>query len=300
VPYEHLPCGQVSIWSWTVSRSPIAASSAERKWADRAVAHARAHGDTPALCVALAGLAELLVPGTPEAAHVFDELHALDEPSMAPLARAPGLAAEAGHLSKRGDAAAAIACLERGLALVSETGVDEGIRITQSWLLGVKLAAGRTSEVLADGLPLLEQLQGTRNETALGICRRAVVTALLAHDDLDRARPLAQVGWRQTAHTPLLAHAAWPDLLALLAALEGRRGRRRSCWARAMRAGGLASPARLPVRSSSAPNRWRPPRSGTKHSRISAAKAFFCAARTSMRSRSPPRISRERGIVSPT
>ena len=77
--------------------------------------------------------------------------------------------------------------------------------------------------MLADGLPLLEQLQGTRNETALGICRRAVVTALLANDDLARARPLAQVGWRQdAARIPLLAHAAWPDLLALLAALESR------------------------------------------------------------------------------
>ena len=77
--------------------------------------------------------------------------------------------------------------------------------------------------MLADGLPLLEKLQGTRNETALGICRRAVVTALLANDDLARARPLAQVGWRQdAARIPLLAHAAWPDLLALLAALESR------------------------------------------------------------------------------
>lgn len=70
--------------------------------------------------------------------------------------------------------------------------------------------------------PLLARLQGTRNETALAICRRAVLTALLAHDDLNRARPLAQVGWRQTARFPLLAHAAWPDLLALLAALERR------------------------------------------------------------------------------
>jgi predicted ATPase/DNA-binding winged helix-turn-helix (wHTH) protein len=249
LPCEHLPCGPMSIWIWTVTRSPISASRA-RKWADGAVAHARAHGDTPALCVALAGLAELLVPGSPEAARVFDELHALDDPGMAPLARAPGLAAEAGHLSKRGDAAAAIACMERGLALVSETGVDEGIRITQGWLLGVKLAAGRTSEVVAEGLPLLEQLQGTRNEAALGICRRTVLTALLAHDDLDRARPLARVGWRQAAHVPLLAHAAWPDLLALLAALEGRvraaaklLGAGEAGWARAGRQPGATTRA---------------------------------------------------------
>jgi hypothetical protein len=49
-----------------------------------------------------------------------------------------------------------------------------------------------------------------------------VVTALLTHDDLERARPLAQVGWRQAVGFPILAHAAWPDLLALLAALEDR------------------------------------------------------------------------------
>ena len=76
--------------------------------------------------------------------------------------------------------------------------------------------------MIADGLPLLEQMRGTRNEAALGICRRAVVTALLEQDDLDRARPLAQVGWRQAGRFAALAHAAWPDLLALLAALERR------------------------------------------------------------------------------
>jgi len=76
--------------------------------------------------------------------------------------------------------------------------------------------------VIADGLPLLEQMRGTRNEAALGICRRAVVTALLEQDDLDRARPLAQVGWRQAGRFAALAHAAWPDLLALQAALEDR------------------------------------------------------------------------------
>lgn len=45
-----------------------------------------------------------------------------------------------------------------------------------------------------------------------------------ALEDLSRrARPLAQVGWRQdAARIPLVAHAAWPDLLALLAALESR------------------------------------------------------------------------------
>jgi hypothetical protein len=223
VPYEHLPCGLVSIWSWAVSRARSAAAvPMGRDWADRAIAHARAHDDMPALAVALASLAEFLVPGSDEAKRVFDELHALDEPGMAPLARCAGPIAEAGHLSKLGDAATSIAYLHRGLALVSETGVDDGIWITQSWLLSVKLAAGRTDEVLADGLPLLARLQGTRNETALAICRRAVVGALLAQQDLERARPLAQVGWRQAARLPLLAHAAWPDLLALLAALEDR------------------------------------------------------------------------------
>jgi hypothetical protein len=130
--------------------------------------------------------------------------------------------AEGGHRSKLGDAHTAIACLQRALTLISETGVHNGIWIVQSWLIAIKLAAGRTSEVLAEGLPLLKQLQGTRNETALGICRRAIVTALLAHDDVGRARPLAQIGWRQAARFPMLAHAVWPDLLALLAALERR------------------------------------------------------------------------------
>jgi predicted ATPase/DNA-binding winged helix-turn-helix (wHTH) protein len=221
VPYEQLPCGMVSVWSWALARrtAPIPAG---REWGDRAIAHAQARGDVPALCVALASLADFVPPGSSEAARVFDELHALDDPSIAPLARTTALMAEAIHRRKLGDFAAAIVCVHRALALISETGFHNGIWIVQSWLIGINLAAGHTAEVLAKGLPLLEQLQGTRNETALAICRRAVLSALLAHDDVVRARPLAQIGWRQVARFPTLAHAAWPDLLALLAALEGR------------------------------------------------------------------------------
>jgi predicted ATPase/DNA-binding winged helix-turn-helix (wHTH) protein len=223
VPYEELPCGVVSVWSWVVSRvKRVAPMSVGREVVDRAIAHARAHGDVAALCLALTALADFLAPDSPEAARVFEELHALDDPSIAPLARGAGTIPDASRLLKLGQPAAAIACLERGLEILSGTGYSNGINIAKSWLIGIKLAAGRMDEVLAEGLPLLEQLQGTRNETALSICRRAVVTAFLAHDDLERARPLAQVGWRQAVHFPILAHAAWPDLLALLAALEDR------------------------------------------------------------------------------
>ena len=72
----------------------------------------------------------------------------------------------------------------------------------------------------------------------------------MAHGDLDRARPLAQIGWRQAAYIPLLAHAAWPDLLALLAALEGRPrtaakllGAGDAGWARAGRRPGATTRA---------------------------------------------------------
>jgi predicted ATPase/DNA-binding winged helix-turn-helix (wHTH) protein len=224
LPYERLPCGQVSLWSWAISRARRAAAiPVGREWADRAIAHARAHGDVPALCVALASLADFLAAGSPEAARVFDELHALDDPGMAPLARSGAPIAEASHRRELGDIPGGIACVQRALALISETGVRNGIWIVQSWLIAFNLAAGRNAEVLAEGLPLLEQLQGTRNEDALGICSRAVVNVLLANGDLARARPLAQVGWRQdAARIPLVAHAAWPDLLALLAALESR------------------------------------------------------------------------------
>ena len=134
--------------------------------------------------MALASLADFLVPGSPEATRVFDELHALDNAGIAPLARSAGPIAEAVHLSKPRDANGAIACLHRGLTHITQTGVHNGIWFVQSWLIGIKLAAGRTADVIADGLPLLEQMRGTRNEAALGICRRAVVTALLEQDVL--------------------------------------------------------------------------------------------------------------------
>jgi hypothetical protein len=86
VPYEQLPCGMVSVWSWAISRTKSAAAvPMDRDWADRAIAHARAHGDVPALSIALASLADFLVPGSPEAARVFDELHTIDDSNMAPL-----------------------------------------------------------------------------------------------------------------------------------------------------------------------------------------------------------------------
>jgi hypothetical protein len=82
----------------------------------------------------------------------------------------------------------------------------------------------------------------------MSICRRTVVTALLAERDCDRARPLARVGWEQAARVPMLFHAAWPDLLALLAALEGRPraaakllGVGDASWARARRGRGATT-----------------------------------------------------------
>jgi predicted ATPase len=47
VPYEQLPCGEVSLWSWAISRAKSAAAvPVGRDWADRAIAHARAHGES--------------------------------------------------------------------------------------------------------------------------------------------------------------------------------------------------------------------------------------------------------------
>jgi hypothetical protein len=173
----------------------LAAESIGHAWTEGAIAHARTRRDAPALCVALAAFADFLEPGSPDAARVFAELRALDDPDMAPLARSAASIAEAGHHGKLGDFPAAIASVQRGLTLIAETGVRNGVWIVRAWLIGFKLAAGRTADVIADGLPFLHEMQGTRNETALGICRRALVTALLAEGDLERARPLARVGW---------------------------------------------------------------------------------------------------------
>ncbi len=223
VSCEQLPCGVVSLWSWTVSRTKTRAAVPDRSglgrprdcvcagtWRRRGVVRGAGEpGRLPGAGLARSG------------AH-----HRRTQDAGRPERGAVGTQRRADHRSrpprKLGDTPGAIACLQRALTLISETGVRNGIWIVQSWLIGMKLAAGRMTEVLADGLPLLQQMQGTRNETALGICRRAVVTALLAQGDHDRARPLAQVGWRQAARFPLLAHAGWPDLLALQAALQGR------------------------------------------------------------------------------
>ena len=133
-------------------------------------------------------------PGSPEARARLRRVAGARRSEVVPLARSGAPIAEATHRRKLGDLPGAIACGQRALALISATGVRNGIWIVQSWLIGFNLVAGRTREVIADGLPLLKQLQGTRNEMALSNCRRAVVTALLANDDLARARPLARVG----------------------------------------------------------------------------------------------------------
>ncbi len=229
----------MSLWSWTISRARRAAAiPVGREWADRAIAHARAHGDVPALCVALASLADFLAPGSPEAARVFDELHALDDPSIAPLARSGAPIAEASHRRKLGDFPAAIACVQRALALISETGVRNGIWIVQSWLIGFNLAAGRTAEVLADGLPLLEQLQGTRNER-----RWASAAARSLRRSWRTTTWPAPARWRRWAGVRMprafrcspmrpgrISWLCWPRSKA-------GRGRLPSCWAGAMRGG---------------------------------------------------------------
>jgi hypothetical protein len=121
-------------------------------------------------------------------------------------------------------------------------------RVARTSLIAFWLGVDRPGETLRGGRALLMELEGTRNERALADCRRLVITALLCAGENSQARELATAGWSAAGAHDERMHPGWLDLLALLAAQEGRVRTAALLLARADRAWGTRRRGRTSVR----------------------------------------------------
>jgi predicted ATPase/DNA-binding winged helix-turn-helix (wHTH) protein len=149
---------------------------------------------------------------------LLDEAQRIEDPSW-PAQRLLWGAEAAQWLARMShDTAAALRLGRRMLALDRERGSHAAIATGN--LIDAELAAGDPVAAARSGFALVESLLGTRHEFSLAFARINLLAALLATDDVARARPVAQAAWAKASAFDL-QHAA-AAYLALLCALEGR------------------------------------------------------------------------------
>ena len=87
-------------------------------------------------------------------------------------------------------------------------------------LIDAELECGHTQAAVQLGERVLDQLAGSRDEWSRTLVRVNLALALLALDDIKRARPLLRAAWPWALQLDLQALCS--DAPALLAVLEGR------------------------------------------------------------------------------
>jgi hypothetical protein len=192
--------------------------------AERALALARrldaAQPDHFALYHALARAASAAAQADDlaQARSLLAEMQPLEDPAWPPHRLLWGAEAVQWVARMGGDAANALRLGHRLLALDRARGSHASIATGN--LIDAELRAGHAQAAAQLGAELVASLRGTRHEYSLAFARINLLAALLAQDDVARARPVAQAAWSR-ADAFELQHAA-AAYLALLAALDGR------------------------------------------------------------------------------
>ena len=135
-----------------------------------------------------------------------------------PPARLRGLPMiESAVATSLGDFARAQQCLRRHLVLALQAGRSGALTLMQ--LANCQAMAGDVAAAVATGTALVAQLQGSRDEDTLALCRLNLAAAHLAQNALPQARAQLLPAWPMALNFGMW----WAVVhLALLAALEGR------------------------------------------------------------------------------
>jgi predicted ATPase len=142
----------------------------------------------------------------------------LVDPTWPPIRQRKLALVEGLVASARGDGSAALSWARQLIALDHAIGdSDAQGRIN---LIDGELAAGDATSATADGVALLADLTGGRDEHALAFCRLVLGAGYLMLGDREQARLYLRAGWAQAALFDL--ERLFADYLALLAALDGR------------------------------------------------------------------------------
>ena len=206
-----------SVWSDTQKqRSRSAANEALRL----ARTLADAQQDRFPLYYALARAANAAAQDgdVPAAGALLDELRAIENPAWPAQRLLWGAEAAQAIARISGDRAEALRRSRRLLALDQARGGDASVPLGN--LIDAELAAGDAAGAARAGAAFVASLVGTRHEYTLAYARINLCAALLAMDDHEHARPVAQAVWPQAIAFEVQHYGAL--YLALLAALESR------------------------------------------------------------------------------
>jgi len=151
---------------------------------------------------------------------LLDEAQALEDPSWPPHRLLWWAEAAQWFARMSGDTAEALRRGRRLLALDRERGSHAAIAMGNQ--IDAELAGGDPRAAARLGTELIDSLLGTRHDYSLAFARINLLAALLAQDDTEHARPVAEAAWSRAAAFDL-QHAA-AAYLALFCALEGRAG----------------------------------------------------------------------------
>ena len=149
---------------------------------------------------------------------LLDELQGLEDPSWPAQRLLWGAEAAQWFARMAGDKVDALHRGRRLMALDRERGSHAAIATGN--LIDAELAAGDARAAARLGRELIESLLGGRHEYSLAFARINLLAALLAQDDAEQARSVAEAAWSRAAVFDL-QHAA-AAYLALLCALQGR------------------------------------------------------------------------------
>jgi predicted ATPase/DNA-binding winged helix-turn-helix (wHTH) protein len=221
---NELPSAMIAWWAFNHSdyeRSDSTLPPVGRAWAERAVVHASARGDRHASSVAQAALLAHLAPASGEAVALTAALESVTHRAP-PFVRTTALSALVLRHWRLGQGAQAEASLERMLAILESQGATATARVARTSLIAFWLGRHEWERAVAMGRELEAELAGTRNERGLANCRRMLTTALLLAGRAEEARATCTAAWAASRTDPERTHPGWLDLLALLAAREGR------------------------------------------------------------------------------
>jgi predicted ATPase/DNA-binding winged helix-turn-helix (wHTH) protein len=200
---------------WTERELPRGLQEAER-----ALPLAAACGDRLAAYILNAWLVRAYAQARnlDAAAAALARVEALEDPAWPAIRLWVGADARSIYRLTKGPPEAALALLREELRIVHLAG-ESGF-VSAATLIDAELLAGNAAAAAEQGWKLVDELRDSRDAFSLLVVRINLTAALLAMDDVARAKSVAMETWRIAGHFALQGDCA--AYLGLICALEGR------------------------------------------------------------------------------
>jgi len=192
-----------------------------QRWAHSAAIRFEALGDVLNRCRALTLIASSRHAGTELAQRAaLEEITRIVRPEWPAIHRMYVAKAQCLYALHHDHLPEVEPALRRWMRLAEEAGSELDRVAAQINVADLALSNGNATEAIRQGTALEKRWNGTRAVRRLAMVRLNLASALLANDDIERAREVALAGWPLAKPFDLAIY--WSNSLALLAAMEHR------------------------------------------------------------------------------